>query len=125
MRVFRVLLNRRLTNIGNPDLSEIKDCASILSHVDWNLRNPPWAGLLLVKNPKSGRWTVRSDANRNAAIEIAVKVLRWQTGVDKLDDDGIQSLKAEWYSMLSPIPTEAEVNRAWGSVEVVSEDAKV
>ena len=58
MRVFRVLLNRRLTNIGNPDPSEIKDCASVLSHVDWNLRNPPWAGLLLVKNPKSGRWTV-------------------------------------------------------------------
>ena len=52
-------------------------------------------------------------------------MLRWQTGVDKLDDDGIQALKAEWYSMLSPIPTEAEVNRAWSSVKVVSEDPQI
>ena len=124
MRVFRVLLNRRLTNIESPTQAEIKDCASILSRVDWNLRNPPWVGLLLVKSPKSGKWTVRSE-DRKSAIEIGVKVLRWQTGVDTLDDDGVQALKAEWHSMLSPIPATAEVDRAWSSVKVVSKDAKI
>lgn len=124
MRVFRVLLNRRLTNVDSPDQSEIKDCASVLSRVDWNLRNPPWTGLLLVKNPKSGKWTVRNE-ERKQAIEIGVKILRWTTGVDKLDRDGLHALKAEWYGMLSPIPNEAEVDLAWSSIKVVSEDAEV
>ena len=124
MRVFRVLLNRRLTDVDSPDPSEVKNCASVLSMVDWNLRNPPWVGLLLVENPTSGKWTVRSE-DRKAAVDVGVKVLRWQTGVDTLDKDGIQALKAKWYAMLSPVPTKADVDRAWSSVKIVSEDVKV
>ena len=124
MRVFRVLLNRRLTNIDSPDWVEVRHCASVLSEVDWNLRNPPWVGLLLVKSLKTGKWTVRSE-DRKVAMEIGVKILRWQTGVDRHDSDSILTLKAQWYAMLNPIPTQADVDRAWSSVRVVSEDAEV
>lgn len=124
MRVFRALLNHRLTDIDSPDQSEVKACALILASIDWNLRKPPWVGLLLVKNPSSGKWTVRNE-DRKPAIEIGVRILRWQTGLDRLDKDAVSALKSEWYSMLSPMPTEAEVDRAWSLVKAVSEDADV
>ena len=124
MRVFRVLLNRRLKNVDSPDRLEITDCASVLSKVDWNLRSPPWVGLLLVQNPTSGKWAVRNE-DRKDAVKIGVEILRWQTGVDALDKDGIRDLKVRWYAMLSPVPTKADVDRAWSSVKIVSEDVKV
>ena len=124
MRVFRALLNHRLTDIDSPDQSEVKACASVLASIDWNLRKPPWVGLLLVKNPSSGKWTVRNE-DRKPAIEIGVRILRWQTGLDRLDKDAVSALKSEWYSMLSPMPTEAEVDRAWSLVKDVSEGANV
>lgn len=122
MKVFRLLLNGRLTNVDDPDPLEVKECASVLSHVDWNLRKPPWVGLLLTKNPTSEKWTVRSE-DRKAAVEIGVRILRWQTGVDALDGDGVRALKAEWNAMLSPNLHEADLDSAWSSVKVVSEDA--
>ena len=125
MKVFRALLNNRLTNVDSPDPKEVRDCALVLSSIDWNLRNPPWAGLLLVKNPANGSWTVRNE-DRKRAVEVGIRILRWQTGVDNLDDNSVDLLKADWYSWLIPAPTEAEVEKAWNTVkERVSEDSGV
>lgn len=118
MKLFRALLNQQLSDSDSPDPHEIRECASILAKVDWNLRNPPWSGLLLIQNPVNDNWVIRNE-DRKAAIEVGSQILRWQTGLDSLDENQVNMLKAQWYSMLIPRPTEDQAERQWS---VVSKD---
>lgn len=117
-RLFRVLLNRRLSDSDRPDPEEVKACASQLAQLDWNLRNPPWEGLLLTQ--QDARWTVRS-ADRKRAVEVASRILRWRIGIDNLDEDDVRLLKSEWHSMLIPPRSKEEADLTWGRM---SEDAE-
>ena len=120
MHLFRVLLNRRLKDCDDPDPLEVRGCASTLAKLDWNLRNPPWAGLLLVQGT-GDKWVVRNE-DRKKAVEVASRVLRWRTGLDALEDEDVKVLKAEWYSMLIPRPPKEEADATWTKL---SEDVMV
>lgn len=113
--LLRSLMNHRLSDCDSPDFDEVRDCAATLAKIDWSLRRPPWNGLLLIENPKNGKWTIRNEA-RKVALDVGERILRWKTGLDDLDEEGVQALKAEWYSMLIPRPTVEEVERTWLTV---------
>ena len=112
--VTRILLNRRLPNPSAPNEPDVRSCINVLSEIDWDLRRPPWAGLLLIEDPdqsKDRRRRMRSE-DRKRAVEVAKRILLVQIGIDDSMDD-LAELKIEWHSMLVPRPEREQVDAMW------------
>lgn len=113
--VARILMNRRLPDPSSPTEEHVRSCIGILSKVEWDLRKPPWIGLLLIENPdhNRNRRRMRSE-DRKRALEVAKKILLFQVGIDDYLD--LDELKVEWQAMLIPQPGRNEVDAMWESI---------
>lgn len=113
--VTRILLNRRLPDPNSPHEEEVRACIKILSQVPWDLRRPPWSGLLLIEDPDKGRKRMRNE-DRKRALLIAKKILLLQVGLSDPQPDDLSELKTEWYAMLMPRPNRDDVDSMWTEV---------
>ena len=112
--VMRILLNRRLPDPGAPSESDVRACIRVLAEIEWDLRRPPWAGLLLIEDPdqsKDRRRRMRNE-DRKRAVEVAKRILLFQVGIDD-SMESLADLKIEWYAMLMPRPEREEVDAIW------------
>ena len=113
--IVRVLLNRRLLDIGNPTPDTVSKALSGLGQLEWRLHQPPWRHLLLVRNAK-GNWAMRNE-ERKEAVRCGRRIQQWVIGLDKLDESGVENLKTLWKSMLIPAQSKDECNQMWQQVE--------
>ena len=114
--VVRILLNRRLPDPEHPTVADVQTCVAPLVRVDWELHNPPWAGLVLVKDLARDRWTIRNE-DRKQAVEIGKRIVQMQVGIDELTGADEAELKAEWHSMLIPQPKKNTVDEDWDVIK--------
>ncbi|MDE0190708.1 MAG: DGQHR domain-containing protein [Gammaproteobacteria bacterium] len=117
--VVRILLNRRLPDPEHPTVADVRTCVAPLAVVDWELHNPPWAGLVLVKDLAKDRWTIRNE-DRKQAVETGKRIVQMQVGIDELTNADEADLKAEWHSMLIPQPGKSRVDEDWEVVKRVA-----
>ena len=113
--VVRILLNRRLPDPECPGESDVRSCIQVLSKVPWDLRRSPWAGLLLIEEPDSGKRHMRNE-DRKRALQIAERILLFQVGVAEPAPDALEDLKTEWHAMLIPRPNRDEVDALWQAI---------
>ena len=113
--VARSLLNRRLPDPGSPTAADVRSCVGVLSRAPWDLRQPPWAGLLLIEDPGTNRKRIRNE-DRKRALLVARQILSLKVGVLELPDDALADLKTEWHAMLLPRPNRDKVDAIWDGV---------
>ena len=111
--VTRILLNRRLPDPDSPNVADVRSCVRVLSKVNWDLRTPPWDGLLLVREP-SGRGRMRNE-DRKLALEVAKRILLVQVGLDD-PQPVLEELREDWHKLLIPRLTNDEVDAVWEEV---------
>lgn len=107
--VTRILLNRRLPTPDSPNMADVRSCVRILSKVNWDLRTPPWKGLLLIREPSRSR--MRNE-DRKLALEVAKRILLVQVGLD----DPQPELREDWHNLLIPRLMNEEVDAIWEEV---------
>lgn len=112
--VTRILLNRRLPSPDSPDLAGVRSCIRVLSKVNWDLRMPPWEGLLLVRTPERSS-KMRSE-DRKLALEVAKRILLIQVGLDEPQPQDLEELKRDWHELLIPRLLNDEVDAIWEEV---------
>lgn len=86
-----------------------------LAHIPWELHGSPWHYLLLVPPLSPGRpWRMRNE-DRKAALEVAVRLLRWMVGLDTFrEEHDIRALRSDWQKLLYPEPPEErQVAEMW------------
>lgn len=110
--VVRSRLNRFLPDCDNPSVDEVRECVRIFASLNWNLHEPPWRAFLLTHDIHTGKWKMRSE-DRKQAMEVGMRILRFQVGIDDLSQDSQEDLKLTWWSMLIPRLDEKEVEEAW------------
>ena len=113
--VVRILLNQRLSDADRPALVEVERAVSCMAELNWDLRSPPWEGLLLVQDLRKETWAMRSE-DRKQAVILGTTVLRMQVGLDDLTQEDMEDLKLEWHSMLIPQPSREDVDAAWQEI---------
>lgn len=114
--VARILMNRRLPDPSSPTEQDVRACIRVLAEVEWDLRKPPWIGLLLIEDSElsQGRRRRMRNEDRKRALEVAEKILLFQVGID--DSSGLDELKVEWQAMLIPLPGPEEVEERWRAI---------
>lgn len=117
--VARILMNRRLPDPIAPTEEHVRSCIRVLSKVEWDLRRPPWMGLLLVEDPerpnRSRRRRMRSE-DRKRALEVAQKIILYQVGIDDYSAEDLDELEVEWHALLIPQPGREEVEATWETI---------
>ncbi len=113
--VVRILLNRRLPDSSVPTAPAVRSCIRVLSEVPWDLREPPWMGLLLIEDPDRDRKRMRNE-DRKRAVLVAKQILLYKTGLSDPLPDELEELKTEWHAMLMPRPPRTEIDRIWREV---------
>ena len=113
--VVRILLNRRLPDSSAPTSSTVRSCVRVLSKIPWDLRRPPWMGLLLIEDPDKERKRMRNE-DRKRAVAVAKQILLYKIGVNDLLPDDLEDLKTEWHAMLMPRPDANEIDAIWETI---------
>ena len=91
-----------------------------LGGVPWELHEPPWRHLLLVKSDGPSDWKMRNE-DRKRALEVAERLLRWIAGMEDHDESALKSLRQNWADLLyPPLPT-ARANTEWERIETLRE----
>lgn len=116
--VARILMNWRLPDPSSPTEEAVRSCIEILKKVEWDLRKPPWIGLLLVEDTELSRDRKRRMRNetRKPALEVAKRILLFQTGINDYSDADLEELKTDWQAMLIPHPGRDEVEAMWNTI---------
>lgn len=114
--VARILMNRRLPDSSSPTEQDVRACIRVLAEVEWDLRKPPWIGLLLVEDSELARGRRRRmrSEDRKRALEVAQKIILFQVGID--DYSNLEELEVEWQAMLIPLPGPEEVEERWAVI---------
>lgn len=87
-----------------------------LGAVPWELHEPPWRHLLLVKSDDGGNWKMRSE-DRKPALEVAEQLLRWIAGIDDFDEGELTALRKRWADLLYPPLAEKTEAAEWKRIE--------
>lgn len=114
--IVRSMLDVRLEEhrLETPTYEQVRRAVEGLNRVEWRLYYPPWRYLLLVKDG-AGRWKMRSE-QRNDAIRVGYRILRWMVGLDELDAELEAELKTTWGALLIPAQNEDTQNSMWQDV---------
>ena len=92
-----------------------------LGTVPWELHEPPWRHLLLVKPDEAGGWKMRSE-DRKPALAMAERLLRWVAGVDDHSQSEVTELKRNWTDLLYPPLAKPAADAEWQRIEAVRAD---
>ena len=119
MPVVRRLLDKRLGS-SKPTPEKIKDALAPLAKVDWRLHAAPWRNILLVKekneDDEKQPWIMRVG-DRQPAQDISQRFAQWLLGVDRLNQEAVDDLKARWKALLLPAKTKEEAEKMWAEIE--------
>lgn len=118
--VIRRMLNEAANDTGKEVLNsgEVQKALEPLKKINWLLHEPPWRNLLLVQTPnKSGQlnWGMRNES-RKPAVDTATAVVDFLVGNAQLGEHEQETLKQRWAQMLTPGPTESEIEEWWNTV---------
>ena len=89
-----------------------------LGAVPWELHEPPWRHLLLVRTEDGSDWKMRSE-DRKPALIVAERLLRWVAGIDDHDETGLAELRQSWGELLYPPLAAPAADREWRQIEAV------
>ena len=92
-----------------------------LGAVPWELHEPPWRGLLLIKDDPASGWKMRNES-RKPALEVAESLLRWIAGLDDHDEQALADLRQRWSVLLYPSPTKRREEEEWRRIEAIRTD---
>ena len=99
------------------DVGRMTNALQPLSQIQWNLHNPPWRHLILVRNQDATSWRMRSE-DRKHAIDASWRILRWIIGLDPLDVDEVNELREKWEQLLYLGHEDGEADKMW--IEIAS-----
>ena len=103
------------------DIESMTATLSPLAKVNWDMHSVPWCYLLLVPTPEGNSWRMRSE-DRKAAVEVAVDVLRWITGLADLDEGDIEALRSSWRALLyTESKEDADIKALWNEIKAIRE----
>lgn len=112
-RAVRFIMNRNLPDPNQPTEDSVRCCISVLSELQWDLRKPPWMGLLLIEHPGPAdtHRRMRSEDRRRAS-QVAEEVILYKVmGIGNQDE-----LRVEWHAMLMPQPGRDEADAMWEAI---------
>lgn len=110
---------------GYASVEEMSRALSVFSNISWQLHEPPWRNLILVRESPEGPWRMRNE-ERKEAIKVAKRILQWILNLDPLSIDDVKKLRTEWINMLysvdQAVPTNAtEIDAMWKQIQEISE----
>lgn len=122
--VVRVLLDDSFEE-GYGSVQEMADALQVLSNISWQLHEPPWRHLILVRESPTQGWRMRSE-ERKEAVLVAKRLLRWILNLDQLNMEDTKKLHGDWITLLYSIDLElpknaAEINDMWDQIQEMSE----
>lgn len=107
--VVRALLDAKFPEGRHKDIDQMKAVLEPLAKISWELHEPPWRHLLLVKTQTGASWRIRSE-DRKLATELAKRVLCWMVNLDPLDYVETEELRKDWEGLLYFEPMDEEQN---------------
>ena len=117
--VTRILMNRLLPDPEAPTEEHVRACVGVLSNIQWDLRMPPWMGLLLIEDPgqngERGRRRMRNE-DRKRALDVAQQILLFQVGIGDYSSMALDDLKVEWQALLMPQPGRDDADAVWKTI---------
>jgi DNA sulfur modification protein DndB len=116
VQVARKLLDRQ-PDPDNSTPASIEKALLPLKHINHNFKDVPWRHLVLI--PDDQDWTVWKIRNedRPKAVNLAMRIVLWQIGLDQLSEQEIVELKAEWKLKLMPALTDDQADSLWEKIE--------
>ena len=113
-KIVRELLDRKQVNPEEPTRESSRDALKGLRDLEWRLHETPWKNFFLVKD--SNKWKIRNE-DRNPVMRITQRMQQWLIGIDELEEEGIKTLKEQWWEKLVPAQPEDMMNELWDKVE--------
>ena len=111
----RLALDIRQPDPEAPSVESVHGALDGIGNLEWDLHRPPWRNFLLVQDPVSKKWRMRSE-DRTAALRIALLIQRWLLGLEERSADEVDELQLEWMARLMPAPNVGEANAMWDVV---------
>jgi hypothetical protein len=116
VQVARKLLDRQ-TDPDNSTPASIEKAILPLKHINHNFKDVPWRHLVLIPDDQDWTvWKIRSE-DRLKAVNLAMRIVLWQIGLDQLSEQEIVELKAEWKLKLMPALTDDQADSLWEKIE--------
>jgi hypothetical protein len=56
------------------------------------------------------------NEDRKGAQSVAARIVKWQSGLDELDEPGLEELRRDWSAKLIMQPGEESVDAMWSTV---------
>ncbi len=113
----RDLMDFNLPAPEAPTIEAVSDAISGLGRLQWDFHCPPWRHLLLVPDAEEmTTWKIRSE-DRKPARNLAKRIVKWQIGIDELNEDDLSRLREEWQWMLVPSLDSGRVDELWQEIE--------
>jgi DNA sulfur modification protein DndB len=116
VNVARKLLDRQ-PDPDNPTPETIENALQPLRHINHDFKDVPWRNLVLIPDDQDWtNWKIRNE-DRPRAVNIAMRIVLWQIGLDQLSEQEIDELKIEWRLKLMPALTVDQVDSLWDKIE--------
>jgi DNA sulfur modification protein DndB len=116
VEVARKLLDRQ----QDPDIptpKSIEKALHPLKNINHNFKDVPWRHLVLIPDDLDwSNWKIRNE-DRPKAVNLAVRIVMWQIGLDELSEKEIAELKNDWKLKLLPALTDDQVDSLWEKIE--------
>ena len=109
--------SRKDVNDGMLVIDEAIQALKPLNSIIWDAHSPPWRHVLLVYS-ESLTWRITNE-DRKPRLRILERILRWQLGLDRLDEEDISGdgqLRELWYQYL-PATAVEEADAMWEEIE--------
>lgn len=120
IRIVRMLFDKRVADSRNSSVDQLSRALAELALVDWDLHNPPWIGMFLIRDVGADKWKMRSE-DRKIVTEVLESILNWQIGLTALDDAGVAKLRARWESYVQ-LPEDMTSQSVWESMEAKTQE---
>jgi DNA sulfur modification protein DndB len=111
----RDVLDVRLDDPEAPTEGSVRAALEGLGSLQWELHQPPWRNLMLVRAPGEETWKMRQE-DRKGAMEVGQRLQQYLLGVDELDEEGVLELKQEWSGRLFPAQPPEVIDETWTAI---------
>lgn len=118
--IARQLMDQRIGDTRESTVKELENAISRLASVNWELHDPPWLGMFLIRDEESANWRMRSE-DRKVCTEILERIVAWQIGLDPLDDAGKEALRIKWATYVL-LPGDVNQGEVWTSIEETAKE---
>ena len=114
--IARDLMDLRQPDPKNPTRETLRDAIQGLSNLTWDAHQAPWRNLMLISDAdKAKAWRIRSEDRKNVLLTIRL-ILRWQLGLDELQNNEVIELRERWQALLLPALEESVIDELWREI---------